>query len=266
MYCVPDVNAKGGIAPHQRYDVVAKHMFGRLRIAPSVRIALERRCAGACESCGLEWRWALYVFMADEGAGCTAANLRVLCGKCSSTFEGEFAPFVGTRSTRDRLLTANNRRAGVQPLTASRRRALIAARGDACEVCGASAKERVLQVHHRLAVLQGGDDGEENLQVLCFACHHHLQPCATGCGAWANERFGVCRNCQMRQTLEKLMPDSTWEEIKARYPGFVQQWKPDYEPLPLSPPRSAGRSDSPAQRARPGGGTRVGKEGWVNSR
>ena len=29
------------------------------------------------------------------------------------------------------------------------------------------------------------------------------------------------------------MPDATWEEIKARYPGFVQQWKPDYEPLPL---------------------------------
>ena len=208
-------------------------MFGRLRLAPSVRVALDRRCAGACESCGLEWRWALYVFRVDEHASCSAANLIVLCGSCSTGREGEFAPLVGARSTRDRLLTANNQRAGVQPLTASRRRALITARGGACEVCGAAAVERVLQVHHRLAVLQGGDDGEQNLQVLCFACHHHLQPCVTGCGAWAGKRFAVCRNCQMRRTLERLMPEATWNEIKTRYPGFAQQWKPGYEPLPL---------------------------------
>lgn len=207
-------------------------MFGALRLAPSVRIAVERRCAGACEGCGLEWRWALYVFRIDATARCTAANLIVLCGKCSNSRDGEFAPLVGTRSTRDRMLTTNNMRAGVQPLTASRRRALIATRGGACEICGASAAERMLQVHHRLAVLQGGHDGEENLQVLCFACHHHLQPCATGCGAWANQRLGVCRNCQMRRTLEQLMPDTTWDEIKARFPGFVHQWKPGYEPLP----------------------------------
>jgi len=218
---------------NQHYDLLGKRMFGRLRIAPGVRVALERRCAGACESCGLEWRWALYIFKVDESGGCATASLIVLCGNCSATHEGEFVPLVGNRSTRARLLTANNRRAGARPLTPSRRRALIAARGGACEVCGASAAERVLQVHHRLAVLLGGDDGEGNLQVLCFACHHHLQPCSTGCGAWANKRFGICRNCQMRRSLEQLMPDATWEEIKARYPGFVQQWKPDYEPLPL---------------------------------
>src|SRR2546422_7612353 len=107
MYCVPDVNAKGGIATHQRYDVVAKHMFGGLRLAPSVRIALERRCAGACEECGLEWRWALYVFRLDEGARGTTANLTVLCGRCSTSREGQFAPLVGTRSTRDRMLGAS---------------------------------------------------------------------------------------------------------------------------------------------------------------
>lgn len=212
---------------------VGKRMFGKLRLAPTVRVALERRCAGTCENCGLEWRWALYVFRVDECVSSTAANLLVLCGRCSTGREGDFAPLVGARSTRDRLLTANNKRAGVEPLTASRRRALIAARGCACEICGASATDRVLQVHHRLAVLQGGDDGEENLQVLCFPCHHHLQPCATGCGAWANKRIGVCRNCHMRRTLELLMPGATWDEIKARYPGFVHQWKPDYEPLPL---------------------------------
>ena len=217
-------------------------MFGRLRLAPSVRIALDRRCTGACESCGLEWRWALYVFRVDEGASCSADNLIVLCGRCSTNRESEFAPLVGARTTRDRLLTANNRRAAVQPLTASRRRALIMARGGACEVCGAGAAERVLQVHHRVAVLQGGDDGEQNLQVLCFACHHHLQPCVTGCGAWASKRFAVCRNCQMRRTLEQLMPEATWDEIKTRYPGFAQQWKPGYEPLPLIDQREMRRT------------------------
>lgn len=204
-------------------------MFG-LRLAPGVRSALERRCLGACERCGLEWRWALYVFRVDEATPCTAANLVVLCGSCSAGDDRRWTPFVGRRSTRDRMLTASNRRAGVEPLTASRRRALIAARGGACEVCGASAAERVLQVHHVLPVLRGGDDREENLQVLCFACHHHLQPCVTGCGAWASRRFGICRNCQMRQALEQLMPGATWEELKARFPGFARQWMPGYEP------------------------------------
>ena len=217
-------------------------MFGGLRLAPSVRVALERRCSGACEKCGLEWRWGLYVFRVDDNSSCAAGNLLVLCGRCSSGRDGEFAPFVGTRSTRDRVLTANNRRAGVEPLTASRRRALIAARGGACEVCGASAADRVLQVHHRLAVLQGGDDSEANLQVLCFACHHHLLPCISGCGAWANKRLGICRNCQMRATLEQLIPGATWDEIKARFPGFVRQWKPDYEPLSMTKGRAAQES------------------------
>jgi len=207
-----------------------KRMYGGLRLAPSVRIALERRCAGACEGCGLDWRWALYVFRVDEAARSTAANLVVLCGACSAGREGAFAPVVGTRTTRDRMRTANNRRAGVELLTDRRRRALIAARGGACELCGASGPGRVLEVHHRIPVLRGGHDGEDNLQVLCHVCHHRLQPCATGCGAWASRRSGVCRNCQMRTSLERLMPGASWEEIKARYPGFVQQWKPGYEP------------------------------------
>ena len=216
-------------------------MFGRLRLAPSVRTALERRCGGACEGCGLEWRWALYVFRVDESARCSAANLVALCGACAGGREGEFVPLVGARSARDRILTANNRRGGVVPMTASRRRRLVAARGGACEVCGASSAERVLQVHHRHPVLRGGDDREENLQVLCFACHHHLQLCATGCGAWASKRSGICHNCQMRHALEQLMPGATWEQIKARNPGFVRQWKPGYEPKPVraaSPPMS----------------------------
>jgi len=184
-------------------------MFGGLRLAPSVRGALERRCAGACESCGLEWPWALYVFRLADSERSTVANLIVLCGNCSAGREGEFSPLIGTRSPRDRVLGANNRRAGVMPLTDSRRRALITARGGACEVCRASAGERALEVHHRLAVLRGGDDREENLQVLCFACHHHLQTCATGCGAWASKRFGICRKCQLRMYFERWQHAST---------------------------------------------------------
>ncbi|HYU63975.1 MAG TPA: HNH endonuclease [Verrucomicrobiae bacterium] len=205
-------------------------MFGAVRLAPGVRAALERRCAGACEACGLEWRWALYVFKVVELGGCRAANLVVLCGACSAGRAGGFTTFVGERSLRDRMLTLNNLRAGAEPLKTSRRRALIAARGGACEVCGATAADRVLEVHHRMPVLQGGGDGEDNLQVLCFACHHHLEPCKTGCGAWAGKRFGICANCQMRKLLEQAMPEATWEEIKARNPGFVGQWKPGYEP------------------------------------
>ena len=206
----------------------------RLRLAPSVRVALERRCAGACEGCAIEWRWALYVFKLDEEAACSAANLIVLCGACSADRTGDWAPYVGERGTRERILFANNRRGGTTPMTESRRKALIAGRGGACEICGASASERVLQVHHKLPVLMGGDDREENLQVLCFACHHRLQRCATGCGAWASKRAGVCRHCLTRHALELLMPDATWHDIKSRFPGFVAQWKPGYEPLPIS--------------------------------
>jgi len=206
-----------------------------LKLAPSVRLAIDRRCAGACEGCGLDWRWALYVFKVDPAAACVAGNLIVLCGACSGGERtGDFALLVGARSTRDRVLYANNRRGGVTPMTESRRKALIAARGGACEICGVSAAERVLQVHHKLAVLMGGDDREDNLQVLCFACHHRLQRCATGCGAWAGKRLGVCQNCLTRHALERLLPDATWHDIKARFPGFAAQWKPGYEPLPIS--------------------------------
>jgi hypothetical protein len=95
-------------------------------------------------------------------------------------------------------------------------------------------------VHHKLAVLLGGHDGEDNLQVLCFACHRHLQPCSTGCGALANERRGVCQNCLVRNRLEALIPGATWDQIKARFPTFVRQWKPGYEPRSISPRAETG--------------------------
>ena len=204
-----------------------------LRLAPSVRTALDRRSRGRCESCGLDWRWALYVFKLVETGGTTRSNLIVLCGACSSNRDGDYAPLVGSRSTRDRILFANNKHAGITPMTDARRKALIASRGGACELCGISGSERTLEIHHRLAVLRGGDDREENLQVLCFACHHRVQPCMTGCGAWASKRFGICRNCQTRRWLEELMPEASWDEIKRRFPTFVEQWKAGYEPRPV---------------------------------
>jgi HNH endonuclease len=198
-----------------------------------VRLAVERRSGGACESCGLEWPWSLYLFRVEEEGPNTAANLVVLCSVCSAGRGGSFVPLIGQRTPRAKLLEANNRRAAVEPLTPSRRRALIAARGARCEACGKPGTERPLEVHHKLAVLRGGHDGEENLQVLCFACHRHLAPCLTGCGALASERRRVCQNCLMRKRLEALIPEATWDQIKARFPTFVRQWKPGYEPKPL---------------------------------
>jgi len=214
------------------------HVWGWavVRLAPGVRAALDRRCAGGCEACGLAWPWALYVFKVDESGPCSTGNLVVRCLGCSAERAGDFAPLVGARTLRDRVLLANNLRNGTVPMKDAARRKLIAARGGACEICGATASVRALEVHHRQPVLKGGDDREENLQVLCFACHHRLQPCSTGCGAWAGKRFGVCRHCQTRASLEQLLPDATWDQIKLRFPSFVDQWKPGYEPLPMLRP------------------------------
>jgi HNH endonuclease len=217
----------------------------RLSASPTVRLAVEQRSGGACESCGLEWPWTLYLFRVEEEGPNTASNLVLLCSTCSAGRTGAFLPLIGQRSLRAKLQKANNRRAAVEPLTPSRRRALIAARGARCEACGGSGTKRPLEVHHRVAVLQGGHDGEENLQVLCFACHRHLQRCSTGCGALANERRGVCQNCLMRDRLETLIPEATWDQIKARFPTFVRQWKPGYEPRPLD-----SRAETRQQRGR----------------
>jgi HNH endonuclease len=195
-----------------------------------------RRCGGACECCGLEWPWLLYLVRIDEAAPARSANLRALCGPCSAGQAGLFAPLLSQPSLRDRLRDANNRRSGAAKLTPKRRHRLIAARGARCEICGVPGSERRLEVHHRLGILRGGDDSEDNLLVLCFACHHHLQPCASGCGRWAKKPALLCRRCDMRRRLQDIYPELTWEEIKARHPSLVQSWPPGFEPrlLPSS--------------------------------
>ena len=193
----------------------------RLLVTAGARAVVLERCRGACEACGLEWPWALYVFLKDEEWRASAANLVALCGACSAKRPGAFAPLITERSLRDRMRDANNRRSGAVRLTPARRRRLIAARGSRCEICGVAAEDRQLDVHHVLGVLQGGDDSEANLMVLCFACHHHLQPCTEGCGHWAKKPAAACTRCRLRRRLEATYPDLTWEEITARHPSLV---------------------------------------------
>ena len=192
----------------------------RLRVGGGARAVVLRRCGGACERCGLEWPWALYLFLEDGGGGSASANLVALCAACSAGRPGAFAPLLSEPTLRERVRLANNRRTGAARLTAARRRKLVAVRGGRCEICGIAGSERQLDVHHRLGLLQGGDDSEANLMVLCIACHHHLQPCATGCGRWAKKPSPVCARCRLRRDLERAYPALTWAEIEDRHPSL----------------------------------------------
>jgi hypothetical protein len=195
----------------------------RLRVSAGARAVVLARCRGACERCGFEWPWALYLFLVDADASASAANLAALCGPCSLDRPGAFAPLLAERSLRDRVRDANHRRTGAIPLTSVRRKKLIASRGSRCEICGVAADDRQLDVHHILGVLQGGDDSEANLMVLCFACHHHLQPCAAGCGGWARLPAAVCARCRLRRRLEEAYAGKTWEEIIAMHPALRRE-------------------------------------------
>src|SRR5690348_14071942 len=127
---------------------------GGPQISGAARKKAGARCGWACEACGLEWPWNLYVFVRDQSQRPIAENLEVLCGACSASRTGDFAPLLSKPTTRDRLRERNNRRTGATKLTAARRRRLIAARGSACEICGVPGTERELQVHHRLGVFR----------------------------------------------------------------------------------------------------------------
>jgi hypothetical protein len=186
-------------------------------VGGGARAVVLRRSGGACEDCGLDWPWALELFLVDESAPARAANLRALCWRCSGGRQGRCVPLVPDQTLRERLRTANNLRTGAIKLTPARRLRLIAARGGCCEICGVPGTERQLQVHHRLPVLRGGDDSDANLLVLCFACHHHLQPCARGCGRWTKKPNTVCRHCWTRERVDELQLEwrrSTREPIE----------------------------------------------------
>ena len=194
---------------------------GQLQLVAGARAAVLRRARGACERCGWEWPWELYLFRIDPIRRASAANLVALCGPCSDGQSGECAPLIAERPMRERMRAANNRRTGASRLTPARRRMLIERRGARCQLCGVSGAERQLDVHHRVAILRGGDDSEPNLLVLCFMCHHRLQPCEAGCGRYARRPNRVCRRCAMRRLLQERYPDLSWEEITARLPGLT---------------------------------------------
>ena len=170
------------------------------------------------------------MFVRDPSLPATAANLEVLCAACSGDRTDPFVPLLGRPALRERMRERNNRRTGAARLTSARRRRLIEARGSACEICGAPGGERQLDVHHRVGLLRGGDDADENLLVLCFVCHHRLQPCMTGCGRWAKKPNRLCRHCAMRRRLEERYPDDSWEDIKRKLPGLARTWPEGYEP------------------------------------
>jgi hypothetical protein len=178
-------------------------------VGGGARAVVLRRCGGACEACGLEWPWHLYLFLVEQSLPARARNLRVLCGPCSSGQAGPCAPLLAEHSLRERMRQANNRRTGADKLTEARRRRLIEARGGCCEICGVPGSVRQLQVHHRVAVLRGGDDSEANLLVLCFACHHVVQPCANACGHWVKKPHRICRHCQTEERLAELIAMSS---------------------------------------------------------
>ncbi len=196
-------------------NVRSSRVEAGLRVGGSARAAVMRRCSAACERCGLEWPWLLYLFLVDDTRPATASNLRAVCARCSASEPGTCAPLVVERSLRERMRDANNRRTGALKLTSGRRKHLIEARGGRCERCGVSGSERRLEVHHVLAVLRGGDDDPSNLLVLCFACHHHVQPCAAGCGRWAKKPAALCPRCETRRLLELAYPGLSWVQIKA---------------------------------------------------
>jgi HNH endonuclease len=189
----------------------------RLVVGGGARAVVLRRTGGACDLCGLEWPWEIYLFLVDESGPARAGNLTALCGRCSEERGGRFALLMPEPTLRERLRAANNLRTGAIKLTPARRQRLIAHRGGCCEICGVPGTERQLQVHHRTPVLRGGDDSDGNLLVLCFACHHHLQPCARGCGRWTKKPSTVCRHCWTRDRLDELYAEkrrSTLEPIE----------------------------------------------------
>jgi 5-methylcytosine-specific restriction endonuclease McrA len=50
-----------------------------------------------------------------------------------------------------------------------KRKRIMQERGKTCELCGEKTEE--LDLHHVVRVVDGGSNGDENLLLLCEACH-----------------------------------------------------------------------------------------------
>src|SRR5262249_16389924 len=131
----------------------------RVAIAPGLRATVERRCGAACESCGFAWPWSLDLFRVREDGPNNAANLIALCPRCSGDRLDPSTPLVARRGLRERMRSANNMRAAVQPLTPARRRALIASRGGWLGGRGEPGGPGALGGRHKVSLRRGGPAG-----------------------------------------------------------------------------------------------------------
>ncbi len=65
------------------------------------------------------------------------------------------------------------------------RKRIIRKRGKRCEECG---HESYVELHHKTAFVDGGDHGEQNIVLLCDACHrkaHGYKERKPGVAKWA---------------------------------------------------------------------------------
>ena len=99
----------------------------------------------SCEMCGAQG-WHLGVRTYD-------GKRRLVCTACQR------------KRARQKEREGRDRRRGQQ--TAKRR--AIRERGDACEWCGDEGE--ILNLHHKVRLMDGGDHSQENVLLLCDKCH-----------------------------------------------------------------------------------------------
>ena len=96
-----------------------------------------KRYPGPCAVCGTKFLW---------------PSPSPLCAKCKRAKEKQ----------RERRTNAVGQR---------KRNALIGKRGNKCQMCGATG---TLHAHHILPVSKGGSDDDDNLLLVCVACHKKI--------------------------------------------------------------------------------------------
>lgn len=58
-----------------------------------------------------------------------------------------------------------------EPIGLSKRYQVLKRDGFQCVICGASGKDARLEIDHKIPISEGGSDGMDNLQTLCFNCN-----------------------------------------------------------------------------------------------
>src|SRR5260370_24060500 len=87
---------------------VRSEQLDRLAVGGSARAEVMRRTGGDCDGCGLEWPWAIYLFLIDESSPAPASNLQALCWRCPHGHAGRLPSLVAELSLRGKLRAVNN--------------------------------------------------------------------------------------------------------------------------------------------------------------